>query len=358
MKNNIKKIRILVVDDSPTVRTLFETIFSNEPDMEVVGTASNGQQAVALTKKLHPDIITMDMKMPIMNGSDATRIIMQENPTPIILVTSSFSQKETQCTFEAMAAGAIYVMGKPSTTSSKETFSEHCQRLIMMTRLMSDVKVIRRNFRHHDKSTQSPSKFEKANHTYEIIAMGSSVGGPQAWQTILAGLTADFPVPIAAVQHMSAGFIDGFVKWLQNYSHLIVTCAMDNEILLPGHIYFAPDDHHLEIIKKENAIIAKLTNHPAKNGFKPSISTLLYSANLTCQQNVIAGLLTGMGEDGVDALLEIKNNNGNTFIQDKESSIIFGMCGKALSLGATKTVLPLNEISNYLMDQVGFDNSY
>ena len=353
MKNNIKKIRILIVDDSPTIRTLFETLFSNEPDMAVVGTASDGLEAVKLTKKLHPDIITMDMKMPIMNGLDATRIIMQENPTPIILVTSSFSHKETQCTFEAIAAGAIHVMGKPSTLSSEETFAEHCQRLIIMIRLMSDVKVIRRNFRHHDKSTRLPSKFEQANHEYEIIAIGSSVGGPQAWQTILTGLPVNLPVPIVAVQHMSAGFIDGFVKWLQNFSNLIVKCAEDDEILLSGHIYFAPDDHHLEVIKKENVIFTKLTNHPSQNGFKPSISSLLYSANIACQQNVIAGLLTGMGEDGADALLEIKKNNGETFIQDKESSIIFGMAGKAFSLGATKTVLPLNEISNYLMNQVG-----
>src|SRR3990167_9687922 len=109
--------------------------------MEVIATARNGQQAIEMTKKLHPDVITMDMKMPIMNGADATRIIMQEDPTPIILVTSSFSRKETQCTFEALAAGAIQVMGKPNTTSSKETFTEQCQRLVIATRLMSDVKV-------------------------------------------------------------------------------------------------------------------------------------------------------------------------------------------------------------------------
>ena len=186
--------------------------------MEVIATARNGQQAIEMTKKLHPDVITMDMKMPIMNGADATRIIMQEDPTPIILVTSSFSRKETQCTFEALAAGAIQVMGKPNTTSSKETFTEQCQRLVIATRLMSDVKVIRRNFRHQDKSTRLSSKFERANYAYEIIAIGSSVGGPQAWQTILTGLPADVPVPIVAVQHMSEGFIDGFVKWLQNYS--------------------------------------------------------------------------------------------------------------------------------------------
>lgn len=351
----MKKIRVLIVDDSPTILTLLRSLFSNEPDMEVIATGNNGQQAVELTKKLHPDVITMDMKMPIMNGADATRIIMQENPTPIILVTSSFSRKETQCTFEALAAGAIQVMAKPNTMSSKETFAEQCQRLIIATRLMSDVKVIRRNFRHHDdKQIQLQTKFKHANHHYEIITIGSSVGGPQAWQAILSGLPGNLPVPIVAVQHMSAGFIDGFVKWLQNYSNLIVRCAENGETILPGHIYFAPDNNHLEIIKKENAILAKLTNQPAKNGFKPSISSLLYSANIACQKNVIAGLLTGMGEDGADALLEIKNNNGETFIQDKESSLIFGMAGKAFSLGATKIVLPLNEISNYLMDQVGF----
>lgn len=348
----MKKIRLLIVDDSATIRTLLKTLFANESDMEVVGTANNGQQAITLVSKLHPDVITMDMKMPIVNGTDATRVIMQENPTPIVLVTSSFSRRETEYTFEALSAGAIHVMSKPSKVDSEEAFSEQCRRLVETTRLMSDVKVIRRNFRHQNKPVHASKKTEYANPSYEIIAMGSSVGGPQAWQTILSMLPDNLPVPIVAVQHMSVGFIDGFVKWLQNYSSLIVSCAVDGEVLLPGHIYFAPDNHHLEVIKKENLLLAKLTNGAAKNGFKPSISTLLYSVDKSCQQNVIAGLLTGMGEDGADALLAIKENNGSTFIQDKASSVIFGMTGKALALGATKTMLPLNEISNYLMRQL------
>ena len=172
----MKKIRVLIIDDSSTIQKLLENILSSDTNMEVVGIGNNGQEAVELTRKLHPDVITMDMKMPIMNGTAATRIIMQENPTPIILITSSFSHRETQYTFEALAAGAIHVMGKPNAMNSKKDFENQCKHLVEVVRLMSDVKVIRRNFRHEDKSFRSLKKLPLLESDYEIIAIGSSVG--------------------------------------------------------------------------------------------------------------------------------------------------------------------------------------
>ncbi len=345
----MKPIRILIADDSETIRIFLSELFSEQEDMEVVGIAKDGKQAVMLTNQIKPDIITMDMEMPVMDGIEATRIIMHSQPTPIILVVSSFSRRETQSTFHALDAGALHAMSKPDATLPKEKFMAQCQRLIEYIRAMADVKVI-----HHklgsDKKNKAPIvKPRQSKRQFELVTIGSSVGGPQAWQVITQGLPADFPVPIVVVQHISDGFINGFVEWLQGFTHLAVRCVKNDELLLPGYIYFAPDSCHLQVCKKEGLIYTHFDYSAPINGFKPSIAPLLSSANKICKEKLLAGLLSGMGADGVPEFMQIHDDKGETFIQDEESSIVFGMAGKALAIGAVNTVVPLQQIAAYLV---------
>lgn len=345
----MKPIRILIADDSETIRIFLAELFSNEPDMEVVGIAKDGKQAVMLAKQIKPDIITMDMEMPVMDGIEATRIIMHSQPTPIILVVSSFSRRETQSTFSALDAGALHAMAKPDATLPKEKFLAQCQRLLDYIRAMADVKVIHHKLPASNKNKTPPVKSRQSKRQFELITIGSSVGGPQAWQVIARGLPADFPLPIVVVQHISDGFINGFVEWLQSYTHLSVRCAKNDELLLPGNIYFAPDSCHLQVYKKEGFIYTHFDYSAPINGFKPSIAPMFHSANLICKDKLLAGLLSGMGADGVPEFMQIHEDKGETFIQDEESTIVFGMAGKALSIGAVNTVVPLQEMAAYLV---------
>lgn len=352
----MKKIRVLIADDSKTIQQFLVHLFSQTEDMEVIGVASNGEQAVSLTKRLKPDVITMDMKMPIMNGCEATKKIMQEHPIPIVMVSSSFSRRETELTFEALEAGALHVLSKPDMTNAKEKFDHQCQTLVENVRAMSAIKVIRR----HPQFLTSINHIEKnqnnTSSSIELIVIGSSVGGPVALKTILSQLPADFSVPIAIVQHISIGFMDGFLKWQQQFTPLTIVSASNNLQLQPGFVYFAPDNFHFSIKKKNGNLYAALTDGPEINGFKPSISHLFHTAFETCQQKLMAGLLTGMGEDGVTELLDIYQHHGKTFIQDEETSVVFGMAGKALKMSATKTVLPITEIADYLVQHTSIKN--
>lgn len=345
----MNKIRVLVVDDSKTMQHLLTHLFSNESDMEVIGVARNGEQAVTLAKQLKPDVITMDMKMPVMNGCEATKKIMAEHPTPIVMISSSFSRRETELTFEALEAGALHVISKPDMTNSEKKFEHQCQSLVENVRLMSGIKVIRRHREFLTSRLELEKKHDQSTSSIELIVMGSSVGGPLALKTILSALPQNFSVPIAVVQHISLGFMEGFVKWLQQYMPLPLICATNHLAIKPGHVYLAPDHYHLGIQKSNGELYTTLSDDPEINGFKPSISYLFSTAYQACQHKLMAGILTGMGEDGAAELLKIKQGRGHTFIQDQETSVVFGIAGKALKLGATKTVLPVTEIAAYLV---------
>lgn len=340
-------IKILIADDSATETLLLKHIFEAEEDMEVIGTASNGKEAVALAAKLKPDLITMDIQMPIMDGFEATKWIMMNNPVPIVVISSTLDDKERNHAFLALEAGAVTVLNKPVNINDTE-FSFARKRIINIIRIMAGIKVVRKRFPPSPERPFSSSPNLQKNAQFEIVAIGASVGGPQALRSILSRLPGDFPLPIVIVQHISPGFLPGFCEWLDQDSKLRVKCAEHFESIVPGTVYFAPENHHLEIKRMGMGLNASLLNAPPFAGFRPSITVLLQSVAKTCGKNAIGFLLTGMGRDGAQGLLEMKQNKGHTLVQDEKSSVVFGMGKVAQSLGAVDQTIALDNIVDYL----------
>ncbi len=345
-------IKILVADDSETEAALITQIIESEPDMKVIGVARNGKEAVDLTARLKPDLIAMDIQMPIMNGLEATRHIMSEYPTPIVVISSSVSSESVQATLPILEAGALSALAKPRNIFDSG-FEETRKHITTTLRMMSEIKVAKKRIRsltppENKESVIVEKKFPFSN--AELLAIGVSVGGPLALKTIFSELPASFPLPIVVVQHMSMGFINGYIQWLDDCVKLHVKAAADLELLKKGMIYVAPDNYHLEVVRINGKLHAKLVKGCQVDGFYPSITVLLNSVAKQCGNKAIGALLTGMGSDGAQGLLEVKRAHGHTFIQDKESAVVFGMAGVAQSMGAVDDVVKLDAIANYLND--------
>lgn len=348
----MKVIKILIVDDSPTEVALLKSIFNKEIDLQVVGVAQNGQEAIKMIPILKPDIITMDILMPVMNGLEATRIIMSHFPKPIVIISSIVNVESMSITFEALEAGALVVLEKPNNVGS-QAFEKSCARIVDTVRSMADIHVIKRRFFTNNTKEIKPIKHlytaPDKHPCYEIIAIGASVGGPQALKKIFSILPKDFPLPIVVVQHMMRGFINGFAHWLNSNTDLIIKNAEPNEILKCGTVYLAPDLYHMELKREQGKLIIKLVSGHPISGFCPSATVLFQSVAKVCGRNAIGILLTGMGNDGAQGLLELKKINAHTIIQDPESAVVFGMAGVAQSMGAVDKVVDLNNIADYLI---------
>ncbi len=345
-------IKILIVDDSLTETMLLKSIFENEKDFEVVGIAKNGKDCLKKLKTLKPDIITMDILMPEMDGLETTRQIMSQFPIPIVIISSTISKESVSQTFDALDAGALAVLEKPE--QNKE-FEKSRTRIIDIVRSMSEIHVIKRRFFTKRKETKPILPLSLHHHVqpyYEIIAIAASVGGPQALKKILTALPRDFPLPIVIVQHMMHGFINGFTTWLNNTTHLVIKSAENHEILKGGTVYFAPDHHHMEVKHDQYNLRIKLQSGPPISGFRPSATVLFQSIAKECGENAIGIILTGMGNDGAEGLLEMKKAKGLTLIQDPESTVVFGMAGVAQSMGAVDKVIELDKIADYLLKKI------
>lgn len=342
-------IRILVVDDSITETAILKHLLESEPDFNVVGCANDGVEAIKLTALLKPDIITMDIQMPVMDGIEATKIIMEQNPTPIVMISAKATDKDFDATFKGLNAGALSVLAKPFNVGSSSSKLEQ-QQIIDTIRIMAGISVVKRKPL-IKKTIPSEIKSPQKNYhrLHQVIVIGASIGGTQALNIILSSLPKNFPVPILVVQHMMPGYIAGYTKWLDDNINLSVCEMKANELLLPGRVYFAPDDYHSEIQRTNNQLMCKLIKSSPVSGFCPSITVLFESVAKVCGRQAIGVLLTGMGNDGADGLLAIKNAEGHTIIQDKESSIVFGMAAVAKELGAVETILKLDQIANHLM---------
>lgn len=343
-------IRIIIADDSPTDTLILKNLFESEPDMVVVACAKNGREALEMIEKHHPDLVTMDIEMPFMNGYETTKIIMTKFPTPVVMISSHIIESESRVAFEALAAGALTVLPKPRDIISK-TSNKSARYIIDTVRNMSEIRVIRRS--RFPSSTTTLSGVRPRNVTdYQIVAIGTSVGGPQALKLVLSKLPANFPLPIVIVQHMTPGFMPGFVNWLSNHIKLKVKCAEVEELLQAGTVYFAPDYTHFMVQKRnENAHVLLQEGDPVA-GFCPSITMLMKSVAKHYNKNAIAILLTGMGTDGVDGFLELKQAGAHTLIQDESSCVVFGMGAAAKALGSVDKEVKLNQIANYLLQLI------
>ncbi|MDF1757844.1 MAG: chemotaxis-specific protein-glutamate methyltransferase CheB [Legionellaceae bacterium] len=347
---NIQKIRVLVVDDSEVMRILISSILKKESDFEIVGTAENGDQAFEMTKKLRPDIITMDLMMPVKNGFEATKLIMSECPTPIIILSSLIgSKEETESAVHALSLGALQVLAKDF-DGSKYGFEERQKNFVENIRTLHAVKVVRR-YVTVDETPNLP-KEDKKNYPADVVAIGLSTGGPEAIEIIAKNLDDDYPVPIVVVLHISPGFIGGLVSLLQKKTTLKVSVASNNEELLPGHLYFAADNYNLLLKKVGSKCLAVLDDTIQGERFKPSITRLFESVAKQFPDRAIGGILTGMGSDGSKGLLDMREAGCFTFSQSARTCVVAGMPSEAKKIGAVTREVDLKNIASFLKNLV------
>lgn len=343
-------IRVLVAEDSPTARRLLVEMLTSDPEISVVGEARSGTEAVQLAEQLRPDLITMDVQMPELDGLEATTRIMNRVPTPIIVVSSRASESDVELSLEATRAGALMVLPKPDGPLSPQ-FSEQRDQLIAMVKAMSGVKVVRR----WGASTPAPSLPAIGRRPLRsaerpcLVAIGASTGGPAAVRDLLSVLPASFSVPVLVVQHISRGFVTGLVNWLAANTRLQVRLAEANAIARPGSVYVAPDDRHLGV-RDDYRII--LSADPPVGLFRPSASYLFESAAGAFGGAMIAVILTGMGDDGVSGLRAVHATGGLVVAQDEATSIVYGMPREAMRAGLVSAVLPLGDIAPRLVEEV------
>jgi two-component system, chemotaxis family, protein-glutamate methylesterase/glutaminase len=347
-------VRVLIVEDSPVVREFLIHILGSDPEIEVVGTAETGREALEAVERTRPDIITMDVHMPKMNGFDATRRIMETRPTPIVIVSGTLEVAETASVFRAIEAGALAVLPRPSGIGHPE-HERSAADFVRTVKLMSEVKVVRRwsHLRPGETLPMASLSAEIQRRTarteIRLIAIGASTGGPPVLRMILSGLPKDFPLPVLIVQHIATGFTQGFVEWLAQSSNLPVQLPVHGQQVVPGRVYVAPDGFHMTV--GIDGRISLNTDEP-ENGLRPSVSCLFRSVAKAYGQSAIGVLLTGMGKDGALELKLMKEQGAVTIAQDKETSVVHGMPGEAIRLGGATYILPPEKISMTLTSLV------
>jgi two-component system chemotaxis response regulator CheB len=336
-------IRVLVAEDSPVARELLVAVLQSAPELQVVGTARNGVEAVRLTKRLQPDVIMMDVYMPEQDGLEATRQIMNETPRPIVMVSANLNQSERNLTFDSLQAGALSVLAKPTVNDPPEVY----QTLITQLKLMSEVKVIRRW--PGDKTSRKPSTpvepvvIERQGRAkIQMVAMAASTGGPGILAQILRALPGTFSVPILIVQHITAGFSIGLADWLNQQTALEVRLARQGDRPRAGLVLIAPDNYHM-LVNRVGLIT--LTQSPPVQNLRPAADVLFRSVAEVYADTAIGVILTGMGSDGAEGLRAMRSAGAYTIAQDQQSCIVFGMPAVAIELGAAAQVLPVSKIA-------------
>jgi two-component system chemotaxis response regulator CheB len=333
-------IRVLVAEDSAVTREYLVYLLEQDPTLKVVGTARDGMDAVEQAVQLRPDVILMDVHMPRLNGFEATRLIMERVPTPIVIVSASFSGDEEALTFEALRAGAITMVEKP-VGPDQPGQSESAEKIAETVRLMSEVKVVRR-WPRRPRAFLPAAVVAPRERAVRVVAIGASTGGPAALAEILEGLPGDLPFPVLVVQHTAHGFTEGLVDWLTHGTRLAVKLARSDEPALPGTVFVAPERLQMGITKSGRI---RLVQEPAEDNFCPSAGHLFESVAEAFGPAAVGILLTGMGRDGAKGLLRLRERGAVTIAQDEETSVVFGMPGEAVRIGAAQHVLPPDRIA-------------
>ncbi|MFH1603773.1 MAG: chemotaxis-specific protein-glutamate methyltransferase CheB [Pseudomonadota bacterium] len=334
-------IRVLLVDDSPIAIEIIRRMLANAPDILVVGTAANGVEALELIPRIRPDVVCTDLHMPEMDGLAFTRVVMARNPLPILVLSVSVRDEQTRNIFQMLEAGALEILAKPR-GGLEFDFGIIANDLMTKIRILSGVKVIgrRRSAAVDAAATPLPPSGLPAS-LPRIIGIGASTGGPRALEQVLRYLPADFPLPLLCVQHIAQGFMHGLVTWLASCCRIRVRTADEGARPLAGTAYFPPDDRHLEF---DEAGTFRCSGALPFGGHRPSVD-IAFSSLARCYGAAAVGvLLTGMGQDGAQGMLEMARARGLTIAQDEASSVVFGMPKRAIDLGAARHVLPLDQI--------------
>lgn len=334
-------IRVLIADDSPTSRALLSGILADDGRFAVVSEAVDGLDAVKLANSLKPDVIVMDIHMPVLDGVEATRRIMEEHPTPIVMVTGSSNHDHIKVVLNAMDAGALAVLHKPQGPSSPE-FEAEKLRITATVAAMAGVTSMRRHLRDPEGWNQLEEALSRRTYRVRAVGIAASTGGPGAVRRILSELPVPFPVPILIVQHIADGFGAGLAEWLREGTTLTVKMAAAGDMLQDGTVYVAPDQRHMGV-SRELGIL--LSDADPIEGARPSATFLFDSLARVYGASALGIILTGMGRDGVAGLRTLKAAGGLILAQDERSSVVFGMPGSAIAEGLASAVVPLEAMA-------------
>ncbi|MDG0815292.1 protein-glutamate methylesterase/protein-glutamine glutaminase [Bdellovibrio svalbardensis] len=349
------KIRVLIVDDSAVIRKLLEKIFSSSPDIEVVGTASDPYIARDKLVQLKPDVMTLDVEMPRMDGISFLEKVMQHFPTRTIIF-SSLAKTGSETYFRALEAGAIEIMEKPSidVSQSLETLSKDIiekVRVVAKARVNAIAKVAAPSG-----PVAKVARTSLARTTHQMIAVASSTGGTEALKVFLSGMPADIPGTVV-VQHMPPGFTKSFADNLNKMFPFEVKEAEEGDQVVPGRVLIAPGNYHMEITRSGAYYYVKLHQGPALHSVRPAADYLMKSVAKFAGKNALGVVLTGMGKDGAEGLLEMKNAGAYTVAQNEETCVVYGMPAAAVALGAADKVLALDKIAGDLLKQLSARNA-
>ncbi len=343
-------IKVLLVDDSPIALTILKRMLSSSPDIEVVGTALNGKEALELIPKLNPTVLCTDLHMPVMDGLELTKQVMSLHPMPILVVSVSVREGSANV-FKLLEAGAVDVMLKPKGGLEAE-FEKNAKEFVSKIRILSGVRVFRK-FRAERPPEIPESKIQIPKS--KIIVIGASTGSPQALHEILGQLQHDFPLPVVCIQHISEGFLKGLVEWLSEQCRIKVRIAEHGELPMTGTVYFSQEGTHLKIDRSGRFVCS---TEPPVYGHRPSITVTMRSLVQYYGSAVIGVLLTGMGSDGAEGMLAIQQAGGATIVQDEKSSVVFGMPKQVIEIGGAQHILSLEEITEMLMRLGGNKNEF
>ncbi len=399
-------IKILIVEDSPTIATLLRRLIESDAQFQLVGIANDGAEAIRMTSRHHPQVITMDVNMPRMSGLEATEYIMAHTPTPILVLTASLGSQDVDLSFKMLSAGALEIIEKPAA----EEWGEAGQKLLERLKLLSRIKVITHlrgkakpgqasppaantipsssngasalqtttptrpvsprevndatkpldpskiyrppNLHQKPPLVAGPPPLDKAliGRKFKAIGIAASTGGPPALARLLKDLPADFPLPILLVQHIPSGFSVGLADWLNGETPLQVKNAAEGEIPVPGTIYLSTDDHHITV-NREGRI--HLDDSPARFSLRPSADVTFESMARAWPGETLSVILTGMGRDGSEGMYSLKQSGGYNIAQNEASCVIFGMPKSAIERGVIDKILPLDQIAAFLKQAVG-----
>ena len=338
---NMKKINVLLVEDTAVQRELISYLLESDPNIDVIARVNDGDEAIRILERIEPDVILMDVNMPNKNGFEASAEIMENYNIPIVLMSATWDMTDIKKVVNNMELGVVTVINKPPGIGHPD-FKTEAKKIIDTVKDVSEIKVVRR--KSGNKTTKRMGKIDYdigVSKMPKIIVIGSSAGGPPALQSIICGLPSDFPVPILVVQHMTTGFNKVFTNWLDTLSLVNVVIASHDQKPLPNYVYIAPDGHDMILDSLGNIRLYSTV-------LQPTVSSLFSSALKAYGKDCVSIMLSGMGRDGAAQMKELRDAGGVTIAQDKESSVVFGMPGEAVKIGGALYQLPPQKILEYL----------